>query len=259
MLSKCAKVYWCVVNDSAIWLENNVLPFGSSSDLNLPLELAVEIDTYKGYPVLWLNDESIERALCYTNLRELLNHKESDFLLFSKAIQYGFMVREFRFCPQCGGRTLLHIQQMAMQCNKCRKLHYPRIFPSVIVAIRKDDSILLAQHQRHRGEIFSVLAGFVEVGETLEMAVEREVLEETGIQITNIRYFGSQPWAFPSSLMVGYLADYADGEIKVDKNELVKANWFRKEQLPEIVPKGTIAYSLIEATLCNIDKYNSNL
>lgn len=87
------------------------------------------------------------------------------------AIQYGFMAREFRFCPQCGGRTQLNHNQIAMQCNDCRKLHYPRIFPSIIVAVRRDDKVLLAQHQRHKGGLFTVLAGFVEVGETLEMAV----------------------------------------------------------------------------------------
>ncbi len=93
------------------------------------------------------------------------------------------MAREFRFCPQCGGRTQLNHNQIAMQCNDCRKLHYPRIFPSIIVAVRRDDKILLAQHQRHKGGLFTVLAGFVEVGETLEMAVSREVFEETGIKI----------------------------------------------------------------------------
>ena len=258
MLNQHTKVYWCVVNDSTIWLETDGLPYGSASDLKLPFEQAVCIGKHNSYPVMWLNDESVEQTLSYTNLRDLLECKETEFLLFSKAIQYGFMAREFRFCPQCGGRTQLNLNQIAMQCNECRKLHYPRIFPSIIVAVRKENSILLAQHQRHKGGLFTVLAGFVEVGETLEMAVEREVFEETGIKITNIRYFGSQPWAFPSSLMVGYLADYESGEIKVDRNELVKAGWYCQDQLPELAPKGTIARTLIETTLDNINKKTPN-
>ena len=253
MLNQHTNAYWCVVNDSAIWIEGSSLPCGSAIELNLPFEQAVCIGDYAGYPVMWLNDEHIEQTVEYTSLRELLQVKESLFFIISKAIQYGFMAREFRFCPQCGGRTQLNLNQIAMQCNECRKLHYPRIFPSIIVAVRRDDTILLAQHQRHKGGLFTVLAGFVEVGETLEMAVAREVFEETGINISNIRYFGSQPWAFPSSLMMGYMADYDSGDIKVDKNELIKADWYRKDKLPELAPKGTIARSLIEATLNEIE------
>jgi NAD+ diphosphatase len=249
MLNQHTKAYWCVVNDSAIWLEAESLPYGSAIDMNLPFESAVRIGEYENRPVLWLNDEHVEQTLIYTNLRSLLLVKESLFFMISKSIQYGFMAREFRFCPQCGGRNQLNINQIAMQCNECRKLHYPRIFPSIIVAVRRGEQILLAQHQRHKGGLFTVLAGFVEVGETLEMAVEREVFEETGIKIKNIRYIGSQPWAFPSSLMMGYMADYDSGDIRIDKNELIKADWYCEGDLPELAPKGTIARTLIETTL----------
>ncbi|TGA70673.1 NAD(+) diphosphatase [Aliivibrio fischeri] len=254
MLNQHTKAYWCVVNDSNIWLKDKALPNGSAIEFNLPFEQAICIGHHNEKPVMWLNDELVNQELIYTNLRELLEYPQTDFLLFSKAIQYGFMAREFRFCPQCGGRTQLNHNQIAMQCNDCRKLHYPRIFPSIIVAVRRDDKILLAQHQRHKGGLFTVLAGFVEVGETLEMAVSREVFEETGIKIKNIRYVGSQPWAFPSSLMMGYMADYESGEIKVDKSELIKAGWYDKNVLPELAPKGTIARALIEATLNEIQQ-----
>lgn len=254
MLNQHTKAYWCVVNDSSIWLEAGKLPKGSAIELDLPFEQAVCIGDYNNKPVFWLNDELVSQTFTYTNLRDLLSYSQADFFLFSKAIQYGFMAREFRFCPQCGGRTQLNHNQIAMQCTDCRKLHYPRIFPSIIVAVRRDGKILLAQHQRHKGGLFTVLAGFVETGETLEMAVSREVLEETGIKIKNIRYVGSQPWAFPSSLMMGYMADYESGEIKVDRNELIKADWYDKYSLPELAPKGTIARALIEATLDEIER-----
>src|SRR5690606_23719735 len=133
-----------------------------------------------------------------------------------------------------------------------RTLHYPRIFPCIIVAVRKQQEILLAQHPRHRNGMYTVIAGFLEVGETLEQCVAREVKEETGIDVTNIRYFGSQPWAFPSSMMMAFLADYAGGEIKPDYSELSDAQWFGLGTMPEVAPVGTIARALIEQTLLDI-------
>ncbi|MGL5429454.1 MAG: NAD(+) diphosphatase, partial [Vibrio sp.] len=126
------------------------------------------------------------------------------------------------------------------------------IFPCIIVAVRKSQQILLAQHPRHRNGMYTVIAGFVEVGETLEQCVAREVLEETGIEVTNIRYFGSQPWAFPSSMMMAFLADYHRGELKPDYSELSDANWFELDKLPQVAPSGTIARALIEQTLADI-------
>ena len=119
----------------------------------------------------------------------------------------------------------------------------------IIVAIRRDDAILLAQHTRHRNGVHTVLAGFVEVGETLEQAVAREVMEESGIRVKNLRYVTSQPWPFPQSLMTAFMADYADGEIVVDKKELLTADWYRYDDLPLLPPPGTVARRLIEDTV----------
>ncbi len=121
--------------------------------------------------------------------------------------------------------------------------------PCIIVAIRRDDAILLAQHTRHRNGVHTVLAGFVEVGETLEQAVAREVMEESGIRVKNLRYVTSQPWPFPQSLMTAFMADYADGEIVVDKKELLTADWYRYDDLPLLPPPGTVARRLIEDTV----------
>ena len=142
-----------------------------------------------------------------------------------------------------------------MQCGECRTLHYPRIFPCIIVAVRKQDQILLAQHPRHRNGMYTVIAGFLEVGETLEQCVAREVKEETGIDVTNIRYFGSQPWAFPSSMMMGFLADYQSGSVKPDYSELSDAQWFSVEEMPPVAPEGTIARALIERTVADIKQH----
>ncbi len=107
--------------------------------------------------------------------------------------------------------------EWAMLCSHCRERYYPQIAPCIIVAIRRDDSILLAQHTRHRNGVHTVLAGFVEVGETLEQAVAREVMEESGIKVKNLRYVTSQPWPFPQSLMTAFMAEYDSGDIVIDR------------------------------------------
>ena len=136
-----------------------------------------------------------------------------------------------------------------MLCSHCRERYYPQIAPCIIVAIRRDDSILLAQHVRHRNGVHTVLAGFVEVGETLEQAVAREVMEESGIKVKNLRYVTSQPWPFPQSLMPAFMAEYDSGEIVIDPKELLEANWYRYDDLPLLPPPGTVARRLIEDTV----------
>jgi NAD+ diphosphatase len=244
--------YWCVVNGSDLWCENGELPLGTAQELALPEDKAVCIGHFAERPVMWLNDSHVERELPMLSLRELLDYPEALFLLCSRAVQFGHMTQTQRFCGQCGGRNHFNHSQLAMQCTECRTMHYPRIFPCVIVAVRKDDKILLAQHPRHRGGMYTVIAGFVEAGETLEQCVAREVKEETGIETTNIRYFGSQPWAFPSSMMMAFLADYQSGEVKPDYTELTDAGWYGPDEIPLVAPEGTIARDLIEQTLDSI-------
>ncbi|WP_341664179.1 NAD(+) diphosphatase [Vibrio sp.] len=241
--------YWCLVSGSEVWLVNNKLPCGTAKQLSLPQDIGKQIGEYENLPVIWLNADEVEQDHGLTSLRDCLNLPEAIFLLISKAVQYNHMMQTQRFCSICGGRNYLNNNQLAMQCGDCRTLHYPRIFPCVIVAVRKDNQILLAQHARHRSGMYTVIAGFVEVGETLEQCVAREVKEETGIDITNIRYFSSQPWAFPSSLMVGFLADYQQGELKPDYSEIDSLGWFSVDTLPAIAPHGTIARALIEETI----------
>ncbi|MGL6315473.1 NAD(+) diphosphatase [Vibrio sp. WXL103] len=257
MLENCdtnetSPILWIVVKDSSVWLVDNQLPSGSGQALGLPVEKACAIGEYQGQTCMWLNESDVEMPLEMVSLRSCLEFPEPLFLMISRAIQYGHMTQTMRYCPLCGGRNHLNHNQLAMQCGDCRTLHYPRIFPCIIVAVRKDDKLLLAQHPRHRNGMYTVIAGFLEVGETLEQCVTREVMEETGILVNNIRYFGSQPWAFPSSMMMAFLADYADGEVKPDYREITDAGWFRPDELPEVAPTGTIARALIEQTISDI-------
>ncbi|KUH59755.1 NADH pyrophosphatase [Vibrio parahaemolyticus] len=251
-VNRVANAHWCVVAGSEIWLVDGAVPFGSAEQFSLPEENARQIGDYLGSPVMWINFSDLEQDLPLVSLRDCLHFPEPLFMLLSKAIQYGHMTQSLRFCPQCGGRNFLNNNQFAMQCGECRTLHYPRIFPCIIVAVRKENQILLAQHPRHRNGMYTVIAGFLEAGETLEDCVAREVHEETGIHVKNIRYFGSQPWAFPSSMMMAFLADYDSGELNPDYTELSDAQWFGVKEMPPVAPTGTIARALIEQTINDI-------
>ena len=151
-----------------------------------------------------------------------------------------------RYCGKCGQETNDKTDERAKICPRCRHVIYPRLSPAVIVAIVKDNRILLARNRRYKGSFYSVLAGFVEPGETLEECVQREIQEEVGMTVKNIRYFGSQPWPFPDSLMIGFVSDYAAGEIAVDGSEIIEAAWFPRDDLPQIPPKISIARQLID-------------
>ena len=245
--------YWVVVNGSEVWVPNGEIPKGHADEFGLPKEKAISVGRFDGVPVMWINEADVEHQLELISLRALLLIPNELYLLVSKAVQYGHMSQTLRFCPQCGGRNFLNHNEIAMQCGECRSIHYPRIYPCIIVAVRKDNQILLAQHARHKNGIYTVIAGFMEVGETLEQCVAREVKEETGIDIKNIRYFASQPWAFPSSMMVGFLADYDAGALNVDYTELADAKWFRPDEFPELAPEGTIARALIEKMVSEIE------
>ena len=154
--------------------------------------------------------------------------------------------RSHRFCGQCGHPTEDKPDERAKRCPSCGLVNYPRLSPAVIVAVIKGDRILLARNKRFKGPFYSVLAGFVEPGETLEQCVQREIHEEVGLSVRNIRYFGSQPWPFPNSLMVGFVADYAAGRITVDDSELMEADWFSAQTLPTLPLKISIARRLID-------------
>jgi NAD+ diphosphatase len=152
------------------------------------------------------------------------------------------------YCGRCGGPTELHTSETARVCTRCASLFFPRINPAVITLVHRDREILLAHDHRFRPGFFALLAGFVEPGETLEQTVVREVREEVGLEVSDLRYFASQAWPFPSQLMVGFFARYAGGDVTVQQAELSEARWFPLERLPEPEnrpPMYTIAGRLI--------------
>ncbi len=169
-----------------------------------------------------------------------------DFALLSRARMLATWQRDHRFCGRCGSPTGTAPDEHAAVCGVCGLRSYPRISPVIIVRVTRGDEILLARPRRAGRALYSVLAGFVEAGEALEDTVVREIAEEVGIAVTDIAYFGSQPWPFPHALMVGFTAQWAGGEITADPGEIVDAGWYRRQALPEIPPHGSIARALIE-------------
>jgi NAD+ diphosphatase len=135
---------------------------------------------------------------------------------------------------------------MAMRCTRCGMMHYPRVSPAVIVRVRRENEILLARSPGFPKGMRSVLAGFVEPGESIEETIHREVREEVGLEVENLGYFGSQPWPFPNSLMIGFTADYAGGEIRPEPGEIEDAGWYRADELPQLPPKVSIARRMID-------------
>jgi NAD+ diphosphatase len=180
-------------------------------------------------------------------LRELFGMLADEFIWISgRANQLVDWNKSHQFCGRCGNPNEDKQDERAKICPRCSLINYPRLSPAIIVAVCKNNQLLLAQNKRFRSGYYSVLAGFVEPGETLEDCVKREVLEEVNIEVKNIRYFSSQPWPFPNSLMVGFTAEYAGGELKVNESEIVDAGWFSADNLPRIPPQITIARWLID-------------
>jgi NAD+ diphosphatase len=171
---------------------------------------------------------------------------DDDFGVAGRALGLTAWDHDHRFCGRCGAPTERSPTERVRTCSRCGHGAYPRLSPAIIALIEKDGRALLARNARFSLPFFSTLAGFVEVGESLEAAVAREIHEEAGIAITDIRYFGSQPWPFSGSLMIGFTARWASGEIVADPSEIADADWFAPDELPRIPPKLSIARELID-------------
>jgi NAD+ diphosphatase len=166
-------------------------------------------------------------------------------MLAGRAVQLVEWARTSRFCGRCGTATELAARERAAACPRCGLNAYPRLAPAIIVTVERGDEILLGQGRGFQG-MYSALAGFAEPGETLEETVRREVREEVGVEVGLVRYFGSQPWPFPHSLMIGFSATWSSGEIHIDGEEIVDARWFKADGLPNIPPPLSIARRLID-------------
>ena len=253
------KAIWLIFSGEKIFqsIENSGFMIATWETLSFAhayQEQIVRIGSHGDLPcfLIDMGSEHVEhKHLTFISMRALLMQNEISFFgIASRAWQVALFMRTHRFCGQCGSAMQQIDWEMAMQCSRCQHRCYPRISPCIIVSIRHEGKILLAQGKPQRArQMFSTLAGFVESGEKLEQAVHREVFEEVGIKVKNLRYFSSQPWPFPHSLMVGFLADFDSGEIEVDGKEILEAYWFEPDKLPNIPPKLSIARQLIQHTI----------
>jgi NAD+ diphosphatase len=199
------------------------------------------------YWVAIVSDSTSLNAYVWQGLRAQLGMiDEAAFSLAGRALQIAQWFFDHAYCGRCGGATGMDEVDRAKVCARCHLRFYPRISPCMIVLITQGDKLLLAHHARSSKPIYTTLAGFVEAGERVEDTVRREVMEEVGVTLGRISYFGSQSWPFPAQLMLGFIAEYESGEIRIDHQEILDANWFAYDQLPLVPPKATVAGQLID-------------
>jgi len=221
---------------------------------------ALQVPPERVHPVGALDGRYCQVAWCerdtappdgfeWRGLRSLFGALDDGFMgVAGRAIQIAEWARTHRFCGACGQPMALVAGERCYQCQACGNMAYPRISPAMMVLIRKGRQVLLAMHTASPSKRFTPLAGFLEAGESIEEAVHREVFEEVGLRVHNLQYFASQSWPFPHSLMIAFTADYLDGEIRIDENELSEARWFGPgDEWPEKVPHISISSILVDA------------
>lgn len=246
-----APAYWFIFFNDQLLLkkEGETYTIPCSIHPPVPVESILEVSSFQDIP-------------CRTAVVEAPLEETPDFLpmglrasydyldgrlhtLSGKAYELIYWDRHSRFCPACGTKTVMQTT-ISKQCPACKYEIYPVVSPAILVLIRKEDSILLVHARNFKGSFHGLVAGFLETGETLEECVRREVMEETGLEITNISYFGNQPWPYPSNLMVGFIADYVSGTIRLQDEELSEGAFFTKENLPELPRKLSLARKMID-------------
>ncbi len=154
--------------------------------------------------------------------------------------------RTHKYCGSCGHETFIRQTERCRECPSCGCLAYPKLAPAIMALVKKDDKILLARSPHFPEKFYSVLAGYVNPGETLEQCVSREIFEEVGVKVKNISYFGSQPWPFSQSLMIAFTCDWEEGKITINPMELTHADWFDHANLPQLPPRLSISRMLID-------------
>ncbi len=231
------------------------IPYGEQPPTDVPADSTIHTigtingHTAKAYSIPNPIPDNADNIYIMVELRasfDLL--PENEYNMGGKAFQILNWDKNSRYCPMCGVPTT-QVSPIAKCCPKCKQEFYPRISPAIIVLIKKEDAILLVHARNFKGTFKGLVAGFLEPGETLEECVYREVMEETGLHIKNLKYFGSQSWPYPGGIMVGYTAEYESGTIKLQDEELSTGGFYRRDNLPELPKRLSIARKLIDAWL----------
>ncbi len=250
------KKYFIFYNGQVLGNENTcILNEEEIKELKIDKSNLTELGLYNkdNYKLVCLKQEVEFETFSFKRSFEYMNG-EGDLLesLLLKATHLHNWISKNNNCSNCGSK--IEVKDLKAYCSKCNYMKYPKISPAVIVGIFKDEEILLARNKNFPEKLFSLIAGFVDVGETLEECVKREIKEEVGIEVTNIKYYSSQPWPFPDSIMIAFTADYLSGEIKVDNVEIEEAHWFSFDELPLYPTRRSIAGKLINTYM---DKYKT--
>ena len=237
--------------------DNYLIPTNPPTEIK-PWTTVMDIDGAKAYRIDRPITDSEHFEMCPLR-QSFYKLSKSDYLKAGKCQELLYWDQNTKFCGVCGGP--MHFDTpISKKCDHCGKELWPSLAIAIIVLIRRKaptpatdgsykDEVLLVHANSFRDNHYGLVAGFVETGETLEEAVYREVMEETGLHSTNLRYFGSQPWPYPCGLMVGFTADYDYGKIHLQRSELSKGAWFDRDHLPHIPEKLSIARQLIDAWL----------
>jgi NAD+ diphosphatase len=227
----------------------NIFPYGRASDF-CDAQNVLLAGAWLGLPCYTADIDQLpkKQPLEVIAVRRLFGLAgDGAFALVGRATQLLDWQNNHQYCGKCGKPTTKKNGELAMSCSACGLLFYPRIAPAVMVLVLRDDEVLLARSPHFTLGVFSALAGFVEAGETMEECAIREVREEVGIEITNLRYFRSQSWPFPNSLMVAFTADYVSGTLTPDPSEIEAANWFLRSALPPLPDPVSISRQLIDS------------
>ena len=249
--------YFIVFKNNKIIYESELKTFILESsylniDINLSDIVGIAEDDKKIYAVDISNsNDDINigyKSLVEYDIRHLLAiSKPEDIVLMGRANQLLHWIKSNKFSGYTGELNKFDEKEETLYCPTTSSMIYPSISPCVLAMITKEDKILLARNTLFPEGLYSVLAGFIEVSESAEETVAREVLEEVNIKVKNINYFGSQPWPFPSQLMLGFSCEYESGQIKVDKKEIEEANWYQADDLPFIPPETSLSGRLIKS------------
>lgn len=246
------ETYWFVfLSDTIIVTNDHSIPLGEKPPvkiepwthvLNLPDLNGITCRTFRiDTPI---NQEGLEMV----GLRSSFDILPTPlYLMAGKARELLYWDHNTKFCGVCGAPMAMHTD-ISKRCTNCGKEVWPALATAIIVAITRHDNqeILLVQSNKFKGDYLGLVAGFVETGETLEECVKREVMEETHIEIKNLKYFASQPWPYPSGLMIGFTAEYAGGNLTLQRSELNKGGWYNRQNLPAIPGKVSLARQLID-------------
>lgn len=250
-------MYWIIFHTDQLLLQDGALPKGEVPPVVVPEGEHVHVlpdldgEPCRAFTITSKKDEVLDSSLfplhsSFIGLRASydvipLTH----YLMAGKAHELIHFDRTVRFCSVCGAPMRWHTD-ISKQCSACEREVWPAIATAIIVRITRGDEVLLVRARNFRGNFYGLVAGFLETGETLEECVRREVKEETGLDIRNIRYFGNQPWPYPSGQMIGFTAEYAGGTLRLQDEELSTAAFFRYDRLPEIPHKLSMARMLID-------------